>query len=668
MAFYFKREETMIHNKRILGVILARGGSKSIPRKNIKLLRGIPLIAYTVCEGLRSKYIDRLIVSSDDDEIRNIAMLYGAEAPFRRPSELSDDKATSSAAIKHTVDWVEADEGKTYDYIIELMCTNPMKTSEDIDVIIEKLVKTGADSVIGVCRLEEHHPIRIKKITDDKIEDFCLPEIPETRRQDLKPAAYIRNGSVYALDRDVFMAKGIRYGTKNSRPYIFPPERTVNIDSWDDWHTVEYLFKNKDLSHIKPQKCISVKMGAWYEDRLHHLIVPKSWNTKICSMKDAPNISDGEIEDSISNPLGTERLSILAKTKKSACIAVDDLTRPTETFRIAPFVINELLKSGMRKENIYFVVSTGTHRPLTLRDLEKKLGKEIAKNYVVYNHTPYQNLINVGQTQAGTPVFINKYYYEAEIKIAIGSLSPHPYAGFSGGGKIVMPGLAGIQSIEINHKPVNTGLAGKLGVIENNTRRSDIDEAAKIVGIDFLVNTVNNSDMSTGGIVAGNMEMVFNKVVKLAENIYSTDVEYNSDIGIFNAYSRDLWFLLSLNAFNVWSIRDGNHDLVRPGGICIIINECSEGLGTHHLYEKGFLHHIRRDLHGTFGHMIRERNLIFYSPNLNEGMIRDHYSDNVKCFTDWSKLVSSVQKVMPDPKSVVLYPSASVQMDASVLE
>lgn len=409
-------------------------------------------------------------------------------------------------------------------------------------------------------------------------------------------------------------------------------------------------------------------MGAWYDNRLQHLFVPESWKVKVCAMNDAPNISDAEIENAIINPLGTDRLSVLAKGKKSACIAIDDLTRPTETFRLAPYVINELLKSGIKKENIYFVISIGTHRPLMLQDIKKKLGKDIAQNYSVYNHSPYQNIVNIGKTKANTPISINKYYFEADVKIAIGSLSPHPYAGFSGGGKIIMPGLAGLQSIDINHKPVNRELAGSLGIVEGNTRRADINETAEIIGIDFLINTVNNSKMQTAGIFAGDMAKTFKEAVKLAEKIYATNVEYNSDIGIFNSYSRDQWFLLSLNALNVWSIRDGSYDLVRKGGVCVIINECSEGLGSHHLYEKGYLHHIRRDLHGTFGHMIRNRQLFFYSPNLNEGMIRDHYSENVKGFRDWTELVKHVQNIIPNPRSAVLYPTASIQMDAAVLD
>lgn len=227
---------------RILGITLARGGSKSVAKKNIREVNQAPLLAYTVTEALKSRWLTRYIVSSDDDDIRRAAIAYGAEAPFRRPADLSEDTTSALAADQHAVTWAEADEGMPYDYVVELMCTNPMKTVGDIDAALEKLITTGADSVIGVTHLEDHHPIRIKKIVDDRIEDFCLPEIPETRRQDLKPDAYIRNGAIYSVKRDLLMS-GSRYGTKESRPHIMPADRSVNVDTEMDLLLAEHLLR-----------------------------------------------------------------------------------------------------------------------------------------------------------------------------------------------------------------------------------------------------------------------------------------------------------------------------------------------------------------------------------------------------------------------------------------
>lgn len=239
-------------DRRVLALTLARGGSKSIPRKNVRPILGTPLIAYTVGEALRSSLITRFIVSTDDAEIQEVAIRYGAEAPFLRPAEFSTDAASSVSAMQHAVQWAESDAGVTYDYVIELMCTNPLKTVVDIDAVIMKLFATGADSVIAVHRLEDHHPIRIKKIVDDRIVSFCLPEDPETRRQDLKPDAYVRSGSIYGLRRDHLMVDGRRYGSENSRPYILPPERAVNVDTEMDFLVAEQLLQAEPRPYIRP--------------------------------------------------------------------------------------------------------------------------------------------------------------------------------------------------------------------------------------------------------------------------------------------------------------------------------------------------------------------------------------------------------------------------------
>ena len=236
----------MYKKKKILAITLARGGSKGVKEKNIKSICGKPLIFYTIREAQKSKYIDRYIVSTDSKKIQTISKKYGAEAPFLRPKYLSSDTASSVAPLKHTIKWTEKDEKIRYDIILELMCTNPLKKSKDIDSVIEKIINTKADSVIAVHRLEDHHPIRIKKIINDKIVNFCLKEKHETRRQDLKPKAYIRSGSIYALQRDHIMIENLRYGSKNSRPYILPESRAINVDNNIDFIVAAQIIKNEN--------------------------------------------------------------------------------------------------------------------------------------------------------------------------------------------------------------------------------------------------------------------------------------------------------------------------------------------------------------------------------------------------------------------------------------
>ena len=145
---------------------------------------------------------------------------------------------------------MEERENLKFDFIVEIMCTNPLKTVQDIDSCILKLINTKSDSVIAVHKLEDHHPARIKKIVNDRIEDFCIAEIPESRRQDLKPDAYVRSGSIYALKRAHLIVEGLRYGSKDSRPYILPMERAVNLDTMYDFLVAEQMIRDRNKNTV----------------------------------------------------------------------------------------------------------------------------------------------------------------------------------------------------------------------------------------------------------------------------------------------------------------------------------------------------------------------------------------------------------------------------------
>ena len=229
---------------KILAITLARGGSKGVKGKNFRNVCGKPLLAYTVEETLKSNYIDDYVFSTDSKEIQKIAIKYGAHAPFLRPSELSKDTSSSADALIHALGYMEDQNNCKYDYIVETMVTNPLKTVEDIDATIELVLKNNCNSAIAVHQLFDQHPARIKKIIDGKIIDFCVREIPETRRQDLKPNAYIRSGSIYVMSRSMLL-NGLRYGVEDSFAYILPPERVVNIDEEIDLKYANYMLCGK---------------------------------------------------------------------------------------------------------------------------------------------------------------------------------------------------------------------------------------------------------------------------------------------------------------------------------------------------------------------------------------------------------------------------------------
>jgi len=220
--------------QRALGVIPARGGSKGIPRKNLRLLRGRPLIAYTIDAARKSQRLTHFVVSTEDREIAAVARELGASV-VERPAELALDETPSLPVVQHAVEVVEGDLGR-FDCVFTLQVTSPFRSANDIDEAIALLRTTGAESVIGVVRVFDNHPARIKRIRDGRLVPFDTPEPEGLRRQDLPPA-YLRNGAVYVTRRDV-LARGSLLGVDQC-PFEMPPERSINIDDPLDFALAE---------------------------------------------------------------------------------------------------------------------------------------------------------------------------------------------------------------------------------------------------------------------------------------------------------------------------------------------------------------------------------------------------------------------------------------------
>lgn len=230
----------MVNNKTVLAITLARGGSRGILKKNITLIRNKPLLTYTIDEVVKSEYIDKYIVATDDDDIEQVCINNKVDC-FRRKT-VSDTQTTAEGILE------VLNNIPKYDYVIEIMCTNPLKNVEDIDGVINKLASTDSDSVVSVVRIWDNHPSRVKYIEDDLLIGFNLnedPDIPGQRRQDLEPPAYVRNGSIYAMKWDQIKNAKRRLGPI-TRPYIMPEERTINIDEPRDLMLAKFIIENEN--------------------------------------------------------------------------------------------------------------------------------------------------------------------------------------------------------------------------------------------------------------------------------------------------------------------------------------------------------------------------------------------------------------------------------------
>ncbi|HET9530019.1 MAG TPA: acylneuraminate cytidylyltransferase family protein [Blastocatellia bacterium] len=224
----------MTDSFRVLGLIPARGGSKGVPRKNIKLLCGKPLLEYTAQAALASRLLSRVILSTEDEEIAEAGRRCGLEVPFLRPQELAADDTPMLPVIEHAVRWVE-ERGERFDAICLLQPTNPLRRAEEIDGCIELLIGTGADSVVTVLPVPaEYNPHWVYFQTEEGTLYLSTGEAsPISRRQDLPPAFH-REGSVYVTRRDVLMETGSLYG-RRLVGYRLDPAGSVNIDTVEDW-------------------------------------------------------------------------------------------------------------------------------------------------------------------------------------------------------------------------------------------------------------------------------------------------------------------------------------------------------------------------------------------------------------------------------------------------
>lgn len=224
----------------MIAIIPARGGSKGLPEKNIKQLMGKPLIAYTIECVLKSKYVDRVIVSTDSKEIAEVALKYGAEVPFMRPDYLASDTAMAVDNYIYTIDRLEKDSGSKINEFMVLQPTSPLRAVEDIDGATEMFFSKKADSVISYTK--EAHPVYWHKFIDENNKLVDIFESTIVNRQELK-ISYYPNGAVYIFRTKLIRQK--KYYSHETYAFIMPRNRSVDIDYQEDFDYAEFLMNRE---------------------------------------------------------------------------------------------------------------------------------------------------------------------------------------------------------------------------------------------------------------------------------------------------------------------------------------------------------------------------------------------------------------------------------------
>lgn len=220
-----------------IAVIPARGDSKELPNKNIFPIAGKPLLAWTIETALQSQFFTRVIVSTDDAKIAEVARKWGGECPFQRPAELARDETSGIEVILHTLNWLAEHEDYEPDFVMVLQPTSPLRTIGDIHAAFDLMIKYDADAVVSV-RPVKDHPYLMKKVADDGcLTDFLKLDHRPQRRQDL-PSVFILNGAIYLVKRDIVLQQRTFY-TKKTYAYVMPHERSVDIDTISDLKQAE---------------------------------------------------------------------------------------------------------------------------------------------------------------------------------------------------------------------------------------------------------------------------------------------------------------------------------------------------------------------------------------------------------------------------------------------
>lgn len=230
---------------KVLGVVPARGGSRGIPRKNLKMLAGKPLIAYILEAALQAKTLDRVIVSTEDEEVAAVAREYGVEVPFLRPKDLARDEVSLIPVVKHAMEYLD-NQGWRANIVVSLQPSSPLTEPADIDNAVNKMIETGCDSVVSVYQIERQHPYWAMKLDEDRL----IPVYPEgfrfLQRQELPPL-YVLVGAIYVRRRELlekWSSKDFALGG-DVRGIVMSPEKSIDINEPMDFLVAEAILKDK---------------------------------------------------------------------------------------------------------------------------------------------------------------------------------------------------------------------------------------------------------------------------------------------------------------------------------------------------------------------------------------------------------------------------------------
>jgi nickel-dependent lactate racemase len=399
---------------------------------------------------------------------------------------------------------------------------------------------------------------------------------------------------------------------------------------------------------------VELPWAAWHRDTAHRLSLPQHWTVEVLRPQDAPRCTGGDIAGALDNPIDSPPLDELARGCRSVCLVVDDLARPTQAADVLTPLLARLHALGLAADSIRIVVATGSHGALTPEHIAWKVGADVAARYRVECHDCRANLAGTGITYGDRELLVNRTFYESDLKLGIGSVLPHSFAGYSGGAKLVLPGLADLQATARSHKFVQLGLRG--GQDPNQNRfRTEAEQLVATLGLRFIVCVVANSRRETAAVCAGGLVAAHRRASAIAARTYRTEVRRDYDVAILNAYPKDIDLVQADNAFVV--LKTAAAPVVRTGGLYILSTAATDGIGHHGLFEPGGVSYRPP----TKKRQLADRDLWIYAPNLIPEQVRTLYWQGYPTFHTAEELHQALNNKFPHTASCAIFPCAPMQ-------
>ncbi len=315
-----------------------------------------------------------------------------------------------------------------------------------------------------------------------------------------------------------------------------------------------------------------------FGDRIIELDIPEKNLCFNLSRNDfpAPENEEDEIRRAMKNPIGSDRLKNITKSDSTVVIMVDDRTRMTPQKRILPFILKELNEAGVNDNQVTLVIGTGTHRDMTEEEILERFGQELVDRVKIENHNCNDNLIDKGVTRRGTRILVNRTVIEADVRIAVGASLPHHPTGWSGGAKMLLPGVAGKETVEAMHLlGANDQQLGKI----ITPMREEMEDFAKEVGIQFIFNVILNEESKVVKAAAGHFIDAHREIVKWGFKINGVNFKEHADITISSTYPFD--YDLTQADKGMFSAERAT----KESGEIILLSPCYEGIAPTHSEE-----------------------------------------------------------------------------------